>query len=248
MQTNKFYTYCYINPITEKPFYVGKGCGNRMYSHLSEAKNSSVSNYKLNTIRKILELGKEPIIKVVLDGLSEEDAFELEEFLICEIGRHDLGAGPLVNLTDGGEGLSGLVRDLSGENNPNYGNTREKSSWWGKSHTEETKAKISVAQKGKVITEAQKANMRKPKSEEGRKAIAEAQKLKLASGWRPSEESNLKRSQTLKGRTITEEHAAKISAALKGKPKKKVTCPHCNKEGGSGLMHRWHFDNCKLKD
>lgn len=26
-----------------------------------------------------------------------------------------------------------------------------------------------------------------------------------------------------------------------------VTCPHCSKIGNLGPMHRWHFDNCKLK-
>lgn len=24
-----------------------------------------------------------------------------------------------------------------------------------------------------------------------------------------------------------------------------VTCPHCDKTGQIGAMHRWHFDNCK---
>lgn len=27
-----------------------------------------------------------------------------------------------------------------------------------------------------------------------------------------------------------------------------VTCPYCNKTGGLGIMHRWHFDNCKNKE
>lgn len=26
-----------------------------------------------------------------------------------------------------------------------------------------------------------------------------------------------------------------------------VECPHCGKKGGLGIMHRWHFDNCKEK-
>lgn len=30
-------------------------------------------------------------------------------------------------------------------------------------------------------------------------------------------------------------------------PKPKITCPHCNKEGGLPQMKRWHFDNCKEK-
>ena len=29
------------------------------------------------------------------------------------------------------------------------------------------------------------------------------------------------------------------------KPKQKVTCPHCNLEGGISQMKRWHFENCK---
>ena len=28
---------------------------------------------------------------------------------------------------------------------------------------------------------------------------------------------------------------------------KKAECPHCNKIGENGAMHRWHFDNCKNK-
>ena len=31
-------------------------------------------------------------------------------------------------------------------------------------------------------------------------------------------------------------------------PRKKVTCPHCGKTGGSNLMQRYHFDNCKQKN
>jgi hypothetical protein len=27
----------------------------------------------------------------------------------------------------------------------------------------------------------------------------------------------------------------------------KVKCPHCEKEGGKGVMTRWHFENCKQK-
>lgn len=35
------------------------------------------------------------------------------------------------------------------------------------------------------------------------------------------------------------------STANKGVPKRKVICPHCNKEGGVNNMNRYHFDNCK---
>lgn len=28
---------------------------------------------------------------------------------------------------------------------------------------------------------------------------------------------------------------------------KRLTCPHCNKDGGYTIMKRWHMDNCKHK-
>ncbi len=55
----------------------------------------------------------------------------------------------------------------------------------------------------------------------------------------------------------SQETRDKMSLISKGKPKsqktkenmrgprKKVTCPHCNLEGGGGNMPRYHFDNCK---
>lgn len=37
----------------------------------------------------------------------------------------------------------------------------------------------------------------------------------------------------------------RTSAALKGVAKKVITCPHCNKSGGSSNMKRYHYNNCK---
>jgi hypothetical protein len=42
-----------------------------------------------------------------------------------------------------------------------------------------------------------------------------------------------------------------LSNPMKGKllgPKKQVTCPHCDKVGGSNAMNRYHFSNCRFKD
>jgi len=46
-------------------------------------------------------------IEIIYSDLTKEDACELEEFLIQEYGRADLGLGRLVNMTAGGEGSSG---------------------------------------------------------------------------------------------------------------------------------------------
>ena len=49
------------------------------------------------------------IIEVIRRGLSKEEACSIEIDLIELIGRRDLGKGTLVNLTDGGEGVSGFA-------------------------------------------------------------------------------------------------------------------------------------------
>lgn len=248
---NIYYVYLYVKP-DGTPFYIGKGKEDRYLYHLQEAKKSRTKDsnkLKINTIRKILKQGLEPQIRFIDTDLSEEQAFELEEFLIKEIGRIDLGTGTLTNLTNGGEGLSGLIRDISGENNPNHGNTGDKSAWWGRKHSEETKEKMRLAQLGRVITEEHKQKMRKPKSEQGRANIAKA---RLESDYRSSEETKHKLSESLKGRpspmkgkSWTDEQRQRMSDQRKGLPKPKKLCPHCNREVAINTYNRWHGDNCK---
>jgi hypothetical protein len=50
-----------------------------------------------------------------------------------------------------------------------------------------------------------------------------------------------------KGVKLSEEHKLKISNSQSGVPFKKITCPYCNKIGGSPGIKRYHFDNCKNK-
>lgn len=54
-------------------------------------------------------------------------------------------------------------------------------------------------------------------------------------------------SEARKNVIVSKETGKKISASLIGKPKIKITCPHCNLEGGNSQMKRWHFDNCRNK-
>lgn len=80
-------------------FYVGMGNPERPY--VTQKRNEWWENtYKKHGI----------IVDVVAEGLSVEDAWELEVFLISELGRKNKGLGNLVNLDDGGKGTSGHVR------------------------------------------------------------------------------------------------------------------------------------------
>lgn len=93
---NKFYIYFHINPLKNEIFYVGKGCGNRAWrkDRRSDLWNKTVKKYGY-------------IINIVEENLTDQEAIEREMFYIKKIGRLKLKKGPLVNLTDGGEGRLG---------------------------------------------------------------------------------------------------------------------------------------------
>jgi hypothetical protein len=96
---NRFYVYGYTrNTLSENGdvgsfYYIGKGTGRRAYEE--------------HAIHPPKDRSR---IVILSNDLSESDAFQLEKDLIRQYGRIDLGTGCLHNLTDGGEGWSGLVR------------------------------------------------------------------------------------------------------------------------------------------
>jgi len=157
--TNMFYTYAYLRE-DGTPYYIGKGVKDRIYS----------SN------RKIKKPKDKSRIIFLKQNLTEEEAFNHEEYMISVLGRKDLGTGILRNRTNGGEGASGSLKSeefkrrhserMKGKNNPSYGrkqseehrrknseaNRGENNHFYGKSHSEETKKKISMKKKGKPLS------------------------------------------------------------------------------------------------
>lgn len=155
--------YFHINPSNNLIFYVGIGSLKRAY-----LKNNRNKWWK-NIVNKY---GYD--IYVIHENLSWKEACEKEKAYIKTFGRQDLDLGPLVNLTDGGEGIKNL--------------------------TLESKQKISVAAKNRVMSKEQK------------------QKLSKAhKGKKQSSEHINKRSSQLKGRKYSEKHRENISKSLIGK-------------------------------
>ncbi len=117
-----FYVYVLLDPrkpgkfvygplkFDHEPFYVGKGKGNRDRSHfrtgdLKADSKARRNMYRIRKIRRILASGLTPKIKRIKTNTVERVAFKLECKAIKLIGRGR--QGPLVNMTDGGEGTSG---------------------------------------------------------------------------------------------------------------------------------------------
>lgn len=190
-----YYVYRLIDPRDNKTFYVGKGSGDRAYSHQA-FRDSNKNIHKDNTIRKIHSAGLEVVIEFEHEGITDEDqAYLLEEQLIQTIG------------------LENLTNICTGSNPPSQkGRTFVMS--------EETKAKISKAHKGKKKnydvwqkgktkeTDPRLAAMAKKRSETGN----EHQR-----GKKRKPETVTKIKKALTGRKMTDEQVDKMKKAKKGR-------------------------------
>lgn len=77
------YVYMLLDPRSLKPFYVGKGKGNRVFNHIECALNDeSTASLKLDTIREICAVGKKPVYVIVRHGLTDSVALDVESALI----------------------------------------------------------------------------------------------------------------------------------------------------------------------
>ena len=95
-------------------YYIGKGTPRRPYN----CRNRNIQCPR----------DKEKNIHIIHRGLEEKEAFRLEVELIAKYGRKDLYPewGILYNMTDGGEGATGVkyseerINNMSGKNHPKY--------------------------------------------------------------------------------------------------------------------------------
>ncbi len=155
-----YYIYLHKTQDSGEVFYVGKG-----------------TRYKWKGFQRGYELKRRSkfwnsvvckhgvVVEIVFETCSEKDAFSVEIDLIKKYGRRDIGTGSLVNMTNGGEGMSGhkqrpetiakkiasmrgrvipddvrrkISQSLSGDRNPLYGKPR----------SDETKRRQSESGKG----------------------------------------------------------------------------------------------------
>lgn len=101
-----FYVYGYFEPDSCEPFYIGKGSGNRAFEHLQPYYLNRKTPFA-NKLKSLLRNGFRLEIHFFDSELCESDANDLEHYLIQRFGRRPYG--PLLNLTDGGEGSSEII-------------------------------------------------------------------------------------------------------------------------------------------
>lgn len=145
----EYIVYELVDPLTHKTFYVGKGRPDRPSRHLAETQRwirearpqtdywLTRNTHRLAKIAQILDQGLRPLITIVLETESEDQAFKKEIELIEHYGKDNL-----VNITAGGRGNITVCHSDSARE-------QARASRAGYRHSPETIAKIAESNKGK---------------------------------------------------------------------------------------------------
>lgn len=180
------YVYRHIRLDTNKPFYIGIG-SDELYERADS--NKSRNKHWTHVINKV-----QYRIEIILDDLTWEEACKKEQEFILLYGRKDLGTGILVNMTNGGEGLTNPGEELR----QHMSNLKKGRPAWNKGlsgfiHSEETKQKMRCKRPNTSL----KLKGRKQSEDVVRnRALKNTGKLR-------SDETKMKISQSLLGKSKT---------------------------------------------
>lgn len=220
-----YYVYLLCDPRHDnRPFYVGKGRGDRAKQHLYETVGSTENKRKFYKIKKIKSAGLIPSIVYHTTELCEEAAYELEASLIMFYGREGFEEGGiLTNICIDNRPPSALGKLFGPLSEEQKAKIRQ--SLTGRINgppSEETKQKIGDAQRGeknhrygKSWSEEEKQQRSEFNKENGIKPpvrsgpMSEDQKAAIARGNT--------------GKKRTPEQSAYLSSIRKGKKRKPLS-------------------------
>ncbi len=186
--------------------YIGKtSCGlrKRLHGHLTDARTKTNNAHRCRWMRAMLSRGCSP--KIILIGETDGDG-SLEEIAWIAYGKQE--GWRLTNITDGGEGCSGLkFSDQS--------RLKMRLSHLSQTASVETRRKLSLANKGHIVTKETRDKIRAslmghPTSEATRRLIGLSGKGRVM-----PEDARRRFGLAMTGRTLSVETRLKISNTKK---------------------------------
>ena len=130
--------YQHRNPDTGEIFYIGMGNSRRPYQFLNRSER----------YEQYVKVFKNPIVEILKENISKEEAFHIEERLIRKYGRIVDGSGTLLNIEFG--------KSISKEGKAKMSKAR-----LGKPMSKETKEKLSKSTKGKKKSKAHSDSLKR---------------------------------------------------------------------------------------
>jgi hypothetical protein len=177
-----FYVYEHWRNDLDVCFYVGKGKKGRAYDRNNRNKHWH------HIVNKLERSGSSYEIRIVIDGVSEKDAFNVEMSRISFWRSHNI---ELSNKTDGGEGFVG-----------------------GK-HSDKTKKLISCKKKGVPNPKMSALMKGRAPHNKGKPGLSGADHPMFGYVYSPEQLAEMRQRST--GRVASEETKKRISASLKGR-------------------------------
>lgn len=223
--TGQFYTYLHCKQNGD-PFYVGKG-SYRSRKTCKRSHDFDSRRRNKHHSRIIAKYGAENIKVFVFPCKSEQQAFDDEIQQIAQLRNEGFS---LANITNGGEGSSGVPI------------------------TNETRAKISKANKGRILSSESRLNMSvahkgKPSNMKGKKHT-DAAKIKIRAArakqvYTPEHRAALSISR--KARVLSDETKAKMKAATIAYNKARINTPEIRAKMSASAKARRASDKTRAK-
>lgn len=215
-----YYTYAYLRE-DRTPYYVGRGKGDRAYRR----------HWRSRVKGGYFEPPSKDRILILKKNLTEEDANKHEIYMIAIFGRKDNNTGILRNLTNGGEGTSGVKMTEDRLMKLKKPKSEEHKQKLRKPKSVEYRKKMSDIKKGTKLSEEHKEKI--SEQVKGRKwwnngVSNKHTKECPGEGWNIgrinnnvdrvlSEETKEKIRVSNKGKTLTDEHKKLLSQKIKGR-------------------------------
>jgi len=195
-------------------------------------------------------------VEILFDNLTWEQACKKEKELIREYGRRDLGLGPLVNMTDGGDGAIGRIDSAEA-----IAKKRDRMLKLNPMSNLQSRDRVSQSKTGKTRPDmfgSSNPNFKPGVYEKQRNSHATFINSEKGTEYKEtlrfrynstlgSEQAKQKATKTRL--RLLENKSSQEKAQMTDIMNAKVyTCEHCSITTNSGNYKRWHGVNCKNKN